>query len=129
MASKTVSAPRPSVSAWMAATVSGPAIRKSVAPKARAMSPLASWVSMAMMRLAPASFAPMMMLRPTPPAPNTATLLPGRRWAVLSTAPTPVVTAQPMSAATVGGMSLSSTTQHSSGTTVWSAKQARALKW
>jgi hypothetical protein len=82
-----------------------------------------------MMRPAPASFAPIMTLRPAPPAPKTATLLPGRTRAVLSAAPTPVVTAQPMSAATVRGMSLPSTTQHASGTTVWSAKQARALKW
>ena len=40
-----------------------------------------------------------------------------------------VVTAQPIRAATVRGMSLSMGTQHDSGTTVWSAKQARALKW
>ena len=113
----------------MAATVSGPAMTTSVAPKAWARSPLASWVSTAMMRPAPASLAPMMMLSPTPPAPKTATVLPGRTWAVFSAAPTPVVTAQPISAATVRGTSFSRGTQHTAGTTVYSAKQARALKW
>ena len=39
---------------------------------------------------------------PTPPSPMTATLAPAGTWAVFSTAPTPVVTQQPMSAATAG---------------------------
>ncbi len=60
----------------------------------------------------------MMMLNPTPPAPKTATLLPGLTFAVLSTAPTPVVTAHPMRAATVSGTSGRIGTQHSCGTTV-----------
>ena len=41
---------------------------------------------------------------PTPPAPMTTTLSPGSTRAVLSTAPMPVVTAQPMSAAISGGV-------------------------
>ena len=45
---------------------------------------------------APASFAPWMTLRPMPPSPNTTTLSPGWTLAVLTTAPTPVVTPQPM---------------------------------
>ena len=57
-------------------------------------------------------------MQPTPPAPNTATLLPGRTRVVFSTAPTPVVTAQPINAATVSGTSLLNGTQHSCDTTV-----------
>src|SRR3954468_21856433 len=45
-----------------------------------------------------------MTLRPTPPQPNTATLAPGSTFAVLNTAPTPVVTAQPTSAARSNGI-------------------------
>ena len=41
---------------------------------------------------------------PTPPSPITATDDPARTSAVLSAAPTPVVTQQPMSAATSGGV-------------------------
>ncbi len=40
--------------------------------------------------------APWMTLRPMPPRPNTATVEPGSTLAVLTTAPTPVVTPQPM---------------------------------
>jgi hypothetical protein len=45
-----------------------------------------------------------MQLRPTPPQPNTATEEPGDTRAVLNTAPTPVVTAQPTSAARSSGI-------------------------
>jgi hypothetical protein len=38
-----------------------------------------------------------------PPQPNTTTPLPGATFAVLKTAPTPVVTARPMSAHLSGG--------------------------
>ena len=38
--------------------------------------------------------------RPTPPAPKTATLEPGVTFALLMTAPMPVMTAHPTSAAT-----------------------------
>jgi len=37
-----------------------------------------------------------MTLRPMPPSPNTTTLAPGVTFAVFTTAPTPVVTPQPM---------------------------------
>ena len=40
---------------------------------------------------------------PTPPSPTTTTLAPAGTPAVLSTAPTPVDTPQPMSAATSAG--------------------------
>ena len=43
--------------------------------------------------------------RPTPPQPKTATVEPGSTFAVLSAAPTPVVTPQPISAARSSGMS------------------------
>ena len=56
------------------------------------------------MKPAPASAAPMIADSPTPPSPTTTTDSPGRTRAVSSTAPTPVVTAQPMSAATSGGV-------------------------
>ena len=45
---------------------------------------------------APTMRAPWMTLRPMPPSPNTATLAPGHTFAVLITAPMPVVTPQPM---------------------------------
>ena len=49
--------------------------------------------------------APWMAERPMPPAPKTATVEPGSTFAVFSTAPTPVMTPQPMSAARSSGMS------------------------
>ena len=79
------------------------------------------------MRAAPASRAPSTALSPTPPAPKTATLLPGRTCAVFSTAPTPVVTAHPINAATASGTASGSGTQHSCGTTIQSLKQPSAL--
>ena len=45
---------------------------------------------------APTIRAPWMTLSPMPPRPNTTTLEPGVTLAVLTTAPTPVVTPQPM---------------------------------
>src|SRR6202035_3588750 len=45
---------------------------------------------------APASRSPWMTLRPMPPSPNTMQLSPASTLAVLSTAPMPVVTPQPM---------------------------------
>ena len=54
---------------------------------------------------APAMAAPWMQLSPTPPHPITATVEPGSTLAVLNTAPTPVVTPQPIRAARSSGMS------------------------
>jgi hypothetical protein len=45
---------------------------------------------------APTIFRPWMTLRPMPPRPKTTALAPGSTPAVLTTAPTPVVTPQPM---------------------------------
>ncbi len=70
-----------------------------MAPNFLASASFASLVSIAMMRCAPAMRAPWITLRPTPPQPNTATDEPGLTFAVLNTAPTPVVTAQPTRAA------------------------------
>jgi hypothetical protein len=49
--------------------------------------------------------APCTALRPTPPVPMTTTLLPGFTLAALTTAPNPVMTAQPRSAALSRGKS------------------------
>ena len=77
----------------------------SVAPSFLASSSFAGTVSTAMMRPAPASAAPLTQASPTPPQPITATLVPGSTLAVWNTAPTPVSTPQPISAARSSGMS------------------------
>mmetsp|Transcript_16402 Transcript_16402/g.18241 ORF Transcript_16402/g.18241 Transcript_16402/m.18241 type:complete len:213 (+) Transcript_16402:3-641(+) len=66
----------------------------SVAPICFAKSNLVGLMSTPMMREAPASRAPWMALRPTPPRPNTATVSPACTFAVLNTALYPVVTPQ-----------------------------------
>ncbi len=53
-------------------------------------------MSTPMILSAPTILAPWMTLSPMPPSPNTTTLEPGVTLAVLTTAPTPVVTPQPM---------------------------------
>ena len=58
---------------------------------------------------------------PTPPSPMTATLAPAGTAAVLSTAPTPVDTQQPMSAATPGSTPSGSGIAAVTGTTDASA--------
>ena len=67
---------------------------------------------------APAAFAPMTALRPTPPRPKTATEDPGSTRAVLNTAPTPVITAQPNKAASSNGASSGIRMADSCATTV-----------
>ena len=59
-----------------------------------------------------------MQFSPTPPQPNTATDAPGSTRAVLITAPTPVSTPQPISAAWASGTDLSIGITTSCGTTV-----------
>ena len=54
---------------------------------------------------APAARAPCTTERPMPPSPSTTTVAPGSTLAVLSTAPTPVCTAQPMTQAVSSGVS------------------------
>ena len=65
-------------------------------PNLRPMASRAGFRSMPMILSAPTIFAPWITLRPMPPSPNTTTLAPGSTCAVNSTAPTPVVTPQPM---------------------------------
>ena len=77
--------------------------------------------AIATIRDAPATMAPMTIDRPTPPTPRTATLAPSGTAAVLSTAPTPVDTQQPMRAATSAGTLDGSATAADAGTTVRSA--------
>ena len=91
-----------------------------VAPNSTPMSSLLSRTSTAMIVVAPAMRAPWMTLRPTPPQPKTATVLPAATRAVLMAAPTPVVTPHPTSAAWGKGMSSSMGTAATSGTTVYS---------
>src|SRR5262245_17178403 len=63
---------------------------------------------------------------PTPPAPNTATEDPGVTCAVLSAAPTPVVTAQPTNAALSSGISSGILTTLRSCISIFSANEARS---
>src|SRR5436190_2077694 len=70
-----------------------------VAPRRPASSRRAALVSTATIRSAPASAHPCTMLRPTPPQPSTATLLPAAPFARKSAAPTPVATELPTRAA------------------------------
>ena len=64
----------------------------------------------------PAARAPSTALIPTPPHPNTPTVSPGRTFAALHTAPTPVVTAQPTIDATSNGVSAGIFTAEATGT-------------
>jgi hypothetical protein len=74
---------------------------------------------------APAATAPITAESPVPPVPITATRSPGRTPAVRQTAPTPLVTAQPSSAATSNGTSEGIWTHDRAGTTARSAKVER----
>ena len=69
---------------------------KWVMPNWRAIASRPGLRSTPMILSAPTSFAPWMTLRPMPPRPNTTTLAPASTLAVKITAPTPVVTPQPM---------------------------------
>ena len=71
---------------------------------------------------APDAKAPRTEDRPTPPSPITAAVWPGCRRAVFTTAPTPVSTAQPNSAASSSGRSGGSLTRERRDTTAYSAK-------
>ena len=75
-----------------------------------------------MMRSAPAITAPWITESPTPPRPKTATDAPGSTFAVCSTAPIPVVTAQPSRQTLSSGASGRIFASAISGSTVHSAK-------
>ena len=78
---------------------------------------------------APAIFAALIVARPTPPQPTTATVSPGVSLIALKIVPAPVVTAQPSSAARSSGMSLSMATQACSWINICSAKAERLSIW
>ena len=80
------------------------------------------------MGLAPASRAPATICWPIPPQPITQTLSPAATPAAFRTAPTPVTTAQPTSAACHSGRSEGIPTAEAAGTTQRSAKQETKLK-
>ena len=101
----------------------------SVAPNALARSSFDATRSMAMMREAPARSAPLIVDRPMPPQPMTATVDPGSTAAVRNAAPTPVITAQPMTAARSSGMSFRIFTTAFSCTSICSANEARSANW
>jgi len=65
-------------------------------PNLRPHSSRSGLMSTPMILLAPARRAPWSTLSPIPPSPNTTTLSPTWTFAVLVTAPTPVVTPQPI---------------------------------
>lgn len=67
------------------------------------------------------------MESPTPPQPNTATVEPGRTFAVRSAAPTPVLTPQPTSAAALKSTSFSILDVQMAGTTAYSAMFPRKV--
>src|ERR1700758_1029338 len=96
--SKVKSAP-PSVSAtrcWTMSSLILVGLTKWVMPNFLPQSSLESLTSTPTILLAPTNLAPWITLRPMPPNPNTTTLAPGVTLAVLITAPTPVVTPQPI---------------------------------
>ena len=71
-------------------------LTKWVIPKRLPHSSLSSLMSTPMIMSAPAIFRPWMTFRPMPPRPKTTALAPISTFAVFRTAPTPVVTPQPM---------------------------------
>ena len=93
-----------------------------MAPNCRASSNFFGFVSMPMMRAAPAITAPCTTERPMPPRPKTATVAPGCTFAVFSTAPMPVVMPQPSRQTFSSGASARILASAISGTTVYSAK-------
>ena len=126
----TQSALRPPVSALTrSATFSLLALIVSVAPNSRAAASLPGSMSTAMIGEAPASRAPWMELRPTPPQPMTTTLEPALTPAVLTTAPIPVSTPQAMSDALSSGTSFGIATAWDWSTTMCSAKAPVRSPW
>jgi hypothetical protein len=105
------------------------ALSVSVAPNSFASWSFDGWVSMAMIRSAPASAAPFTVDSPTPPQPITATVEPGSTFAALNTAPTPVSTPQPTSAARSSGMSGSIFAIEFSCTSICSPNDERFKNW
>ena len=108
----TTSAPKPPVSARIASTGSvSRELTTWVAPNSCAQSSLRTSTSTAMIVLAPARTAPTIAASPTPPQPKTATVSPRPTLPVLSAAPSPAMTPQPSSPATLAD-ALGSTLVH-----------------
>src|SRR5947208_244173 len=124
----TASAPPP-VAARTSSTAAGPAITVCVAPSSRARSSFDCTLSDATMVVAPAATAPSRAARPTPPSPKIATLSPIRTFAACEAAPTPVITAQPNSAAISNGRSGSTRTAERADTTAYSANAEMPGWW
>ena len=82
---------------------------------------------MATIALAPEASAPSSDASPTPPRPMTATVEPARTCAVFTTAPTPVSTAQPKSAASSSANSGSIFTAERRETTAASANAEQPM--
>ena len=101
----------------------------SVAPNVRARSSFSAATSTAITCAAPATTAPCTTFRPMPPQPMTATVAPGGTFAVLNTAPRPVVTAQPTSAATSTGTLSSIFNSACSGRSICSANPPTPANW
>ena len=99
-----------------------------VAPSFFAYSSLAGLASIEIIVEAPAMRQPWRTLRPTPPQPQMAQLVPGRTSAVLIAAPTPVMTPQPIRDALTRGMSLSILMAVFSATTVYSQRPPMEAK-
>ena len=108
---------------------SRPARTTVVAPRMRARSSFASSTSTTMIGSAPASRAPITADRPTPPAPMTSSARPAHSPTTLSTAPTPVITAQPVMAAIGEGIASGTLTTDFSETTARSAKHDTPIRW
>src|SRR4029077_11602036 len=101
--------------------VSGPTLTVLVAPSREANSSFWGFVSTATISAAPTRLAAKRALRPTPPRPTTATEQPADTFAVLITAPTPVRTATPNTAASRAGKEASTLIAERRDTTAYSA--------
>jgi hypothetical protein len=95
-------------------------LRKSVAPNRRASASFSGLLSTATMRDARAKRQPWITFRPIPPTPMTTAVSLVATWARLIAAPTPVMTAQPMSDADGRGTSAGMGTTWIASTTVCS---------
>ena len=91
------------------------------------MASLSGFMSETRITEAPAILAACTAFSPTPPEPTTRTESPGRTGAALNTAPVPVSTAQPISAATSIGISSGIFVAQRAGTTASSAKDETAM--
>ncbi len=125
----TLCAIRPSVRSTSAPVASSALAKVCVAPNSIARSRLLPTGSITTTWRAPAAAAPCTAFMPTPPAPMTTTVSPGRTSATLVAEPQPVVTPQPTSAATSSGMSGSTLTSDASCTVMYGEKVPSRHIW